>query len=287
MFKKTPQKKKDLQSDATARYILLYIKLSCWITLVSFVATCHTRTVWSFEQLAMSSPQGLTRAILTHSLCPTSVFTQYPVATSQILMVLSLEALTTKSPCGTNATELTLWSWPCMVFTQANDWWKSHSLMDMSALQETSSLPETSNATSCTLSVWPFSVLSKSPLSKSHTWRSNERYGCEERSIQDWNASRRYCPMMKRSLKPHLNCSIFTGGYYKTKNRMENNSIDGGSVSSQTVLLRRPRYPFGRWSLAARRCTFYKFFLRLGEFGFEFHYLSKRAGEFDERLELT
>lgn len=138
-------------------------------TFVSFVATCQTRTVWSFEQLAINSPQGLTLAIRTHSLCPVNVLTQYPVATSHILMVLSLEALTTKSPCGTNATELTLWSCPCMVFTQANDWWKSHNLIDMSALHETNSFPETSKETSCTLSVCPFNVLSNSPLSKSHT----------------------------------------------------------------------------------------------------------------------
>lgn len=45
-------------------------------TFVSFVATCQIRTVWSFEQLAISSPQGLTLAIRTHSLCPVNVLTQ-------------------------------------------------------------------------------------------------------------------------------------------------------------------------------------------------------------------
>ena len=130
---------------------------------------CQIRTVWSLEQLAMSSPQGLTLAILTHSLWPVSVFTQYPVATSHILMVLSRDALTTKSPCGTNETELTLWSWPCIVLTQANVWVKSQSFIDMSALHDTSSLPVGSNATSCTLSVWPFRVRSNSPVSKSQT----------------------------------------------------------------------------------------------------------------------
>lgn len=144
-------------------------KCMCQLTLVSFVAMCQIRTVWSLEQLAISSPQGLTLAILTHSLWPVRVLMQYPVATSHILMVLSRDALTTKSPCGTNDTELTLWSCPCIVFTQANDWWKSHSFIDMSALHDTRSLPDGSNATSCTLSVWPFRVRSNSPLSKSHT----------------------------------------------------------------------------------------------------------------------
>lgn len=43
----------------------------------SFVATTHTRTVWSFEQLAISDPSWLGRTIRTHSLWPVNVFTQY------------------------------------------------------------------------------------------------------------------------------------------------------------------------------------------------------------------
>jgi hypothetical protein len=40
-------------------------------------ATTHTRTVWSFEQLAISVPSGLGRTMRTHSLWPVKVFTQY------------------------------------------------------------------------------------------------------------------------------------------------------------------------------------------------------------------
>lgn len=42
----------------------------------SFVATTHTRTVWSLEQLAISVPSWFGRTIRTHSLCPVNVFTQ-------------------------------------------------------------------------------------------------------------------------------------------------------------------------------------------------------------------
>lgn len=43
----------------------------------SFEATTQTRTVWSLEQLAINEPSWLGRTILTHSLWPANVFTQY------------------------------------------------------------------------------------------------------------------------------------------------------------------------------------------------------------------
>ena len=43
----------------------------------SFEVTTHTRTVWSLEQLAIKEPSWLGRTILTHSLWPVKVFTQY------------------------------------------------------------------------------------------------------------------------------------------------------------------------------------------------------------------
>lgn len=43
----------------------------------SFVATTHTRTVWSLEQLAIREPSWLGRTMRTHSLWPVNVFTQY------------------------------------------------------------------------------------------------------------------------------------------------------------------------------------------------------------------
>jgi len=93
-----------------------------------------------------------------------NVATQYPVATSHILMVLSLEEERRWSAEGRNTTDDTLWSCPCRVFTHENvD--SSHSLMLMSALHDASILPEGSQAMSCTLSVCPLSVLSYSPLS--------------------------------------------------------------------------------------------------------------------------
>lgn len=59
----------------------------------------------------------------------------YPVATSQIFMVLSRLEDTRKSPEGKKVTLLTLWSCPCKVFMQSKVL-KSHSFTDMSALQE-------------------------------------------------------------------------------------------------------------------------------------------------------
>jgi hypothetical protein len=47
---------------------------------------------WSLEQEANSDPStGRTRTFLTHSRCPVYVFTQNPVTTSHILIVLSRE----------------------------------------------------------------------------------------------------------------------------------------------------------------------------------------------------
>lgn len=43
----------------------------------SLEPTTQTRTVWSFEQLAINEPSWLGRTILTHSLWPVNVFTQY------------------------------------------------------------------------------------------------------------------------------------------------------------------------------------------------------------------
>lgn len=43
----------------------------------SFEETTQTRTVWSLEQLAINEPSWLGRTILTHSLWPAKVFTQY------------------------------------------------------------------------------------------------------------------------------------------------------------------------------------------------------------------
>lgn len=43
----------------------------------SLEATTQTRTVWSFEQLAIKEPSWLGRTIRTHSLWPVNVFTQY------------------------------------------------------------------------------------------------------------------------------------------------------------------------------------------------------------------
>lgn len=53
---------------------------------------------------------------------------------------------------------------PCIVLMHSKPW-KSQSLMVMSAEQEASSLPVWSKEMSCTESVWPFRVLSKSPAS--------------------------------------------------------------------------------------------------------------------------
>lgn len=53
---------------------------------------------------------------------------------------------------------------PCMVLMHSK-LWKSHSLMVMSAEHDASSLPVRSKEMSCTESVWPFSVRSKSPVS--------------------------------------------------------------------------------------------------------------------------
>lgn len=76
----------------------------------------------------------------------------YPVATSQILIVLSRLALTIKSPEGKKQTLETLWSCPERVLMHVYVV-KSHSFTCMSAEQETSRLPEGSKPTSCTASV--------------------------------------------------------------------------------------------------------------------------------------
>lgn len=44
----------------------------------------------------------------------------------------------------------------------------------------------------------------------------------------------------------YLNGGILTGRHYKTKNWMKNNSVDGSSVSSETVFFRWPWYPLRR-----------------------------------------
>ena len=61
-------------------------------TLHSLELVCQIRTEWSFEQVAIRDPSTFTRTIRTHSRWPVNVFTQYPVATSHILMVLSRDA---------------------------------------------------------------------------------------------------------------------------------------------------------------------------------------------------
>ena len=53
---------------------------------------------------------------------------------------------------------------PCIVLMHSKPW-KSQSLIVMSAEQDASSLPVWSKEMSCTESVWPFSVRSKSPVS--------------------------------------------------------------------------------------------------------------------------
>lgn len=53
---------------------------------------------------------------------------------------------------------------PCMVLMHSKPW-KSHSLIVISAEQDASSFPVWSKEMSCTESVWPFSVRSKSPVS--------------------------------------------------------------------------------------------------------------------------
>lgn len=53
---------------------------------------------------------------------------------------------------------------PCIVLMHSKPW-KSHSLIVMSAEQEAKSLPVWSKEMSCTESVWPFNVRSKSPVS--------------------------------------------------------------------------------------------------------------------------
>lgn len=113
------------------------------LTLQSFESVCQTRTVWSLEHEASREPSVEMRTIRTHSRWPLYVFTQYPVVTSQALMVLSRLPENTRSPLGAKATEDTLWSWPCMVLMHSYVCWKSHSFIDMSALHETGNRKET------------------------------------------------------------------------------------------------------------------------------------------------
>ena len=59
---------------------------------------------WSFEQLASWVPLSLGSTLRTHSVCPLSVLTQYPVATSHTRIVWSREQVTSVSPDGIKCT---------------------------------------------------------------------------------------------------------------------------------------------------------------------------------------
>lgn len=72
--------------------------------------------VSSLELDANKLPLKLIATLLTQSLCPLSVYKQYPELVSHILIVLSLDDENKKSPPGTNSTQDTSCSCPYRVF---------------------------------------------------------------------------------------------------------------------------------------------------------------------------
>lgn len=119
-------------------YIVIIINRE--VVILSY--TCFGRTYFNYKTriyIINSHNNQLSRyfKLLTCTVNVVKQTTTYPVATSQTLMDLSREEDTTKSPLGTNVTLLTLWSCPCIVLIHWYVCWKSHNLMDRSALQDT------------------------------------------------------------------------------------------------------------------------------------------------------
>lgn len=158
--------------------------------------------------------------------------------------------------------------------------------MVISALQDTSSLPVESKQMSWIESVWPFSVLSYSPVSKSQTFIVASSLAETITLNTGWNIT-----LVMGALWPETKTKInyVTINYsnlpvgqiefaYKRNILSRSVSISskfskkGNAFTCQAEFLWGPRYPFRRVSLVPCRCALDVFLFCFVKFGLEFHH---------------